>query len=201
MQTAATGTVRSNRKGLPKQCIKAKLRDQEVCERRKGPLLCVSYKDKTRQPNLLSTDATSGYREVTSRRNVVKLKSNIVCIYNKVMGGVDLKDTKLYAYLAERRTMKWSTKVFFSLLGTSVLNAFILYKKNASAPRKLRRHEFIISLVHALVENYRPKRQVKKRRTQEQLREARARLNIIEPPTHAIGRGAVIHKILNCLEL
>lgn len=67
MQIVVTGTVRGNRKGLPKQCIK-------VSERRKGPLLCVSYKDKARHPNVLSTAAKSGYREVTTRRNKVKAK-------------------------------------------------------------------------------------------------------------------------------
>ncbi|KAK3859636.1 hypothetical protein Pcinc_034268 [Petrolisthes cinctipes] len=95
-QTVATGTVRGNRKGLPKQCIKSKLRDQEVSERRKGHLLCVSYKDKNRQPHLLSTVARAGKTQVTTRRNVVKEKPNVVNIYNKVMVGVDLKDTKLY---------------------------------------------------------------------------------------------------------
>ena len=43
---AATGTVRKNGKGPPVDCIKAKLSNQEVCERRSGELLCVSDKDK-----------------------------------------------------------------------------------------------------------------------------------------------------------
>nr|XP_047132650.1 piggyBac transposable element-derived protein 4-like [Hydra vulgaris] len=44
-QTTATGTVRVNRKGLPETCIKSKLKNKEVCQYRKGPLLCVAYQD------------------------------------------------------------------------------------------------------------------------------------------------------------
>ncbi|KAK3788806.1 hypothetical protein RRG08_029253 [Elysia crispata] len=37
-KTTATGTVRTNRKGLPKQMLKENLKKGEVSERRKGPL-------------------------------------------------------------------------------------------------------------------------------------------------------------------
>ncbi|KAK3859634.1 hypothetical protein Pcinc_034266 [Petrolisthes cinctipes] len=194
MKTVATGTVRGNRKGLPKQCIKSKLRDQEVSERRKGPLLCVSYKDKNRQPHLLSTVARAGKTQVTTRRNVVKEKPNVVNIYNKVMVGVDLKDTKLYVYLSERRTMKWSTTFVFAVLGTSVLNAYIVYKANTNAQRPLRRHDSLISLVHALVGDFRPFRG-EKRRSQEEIRAARARQDIL-PPTHDIAQKVRVNNII-----
>ncbi|GFR91433.1 transposase [Elysia marginata] len=57
-QTLATGTVRTNRKGLPKQLLATKLNSQEICERRKGSLLCIAYKDHGKRPVLLSTKAT-----------------------------------------------------------------------------------------------------------------------------------------------
>ncbi|KAL8563930.1 hypothetical protein ACOMHN_059360 [Nucella lapillus] len=66
--TTATGTARSNRKGLPKACIKTKLRSQEVCERRKGELLCVSYQDRSRKVTLLSTAASARYMNTHNAR-------------------------------------------------------------------------------------------------------------------------------------
>ena len=185
---AATGTVRKNGKGPPVDCIKAKLSNQEVCERRSGELLCVSYKDKSKMPILLSTSAKAGHVDVTTKRNVGKRLPEIVATYNKIMGGVDLKDTKLYAYLSERRTMKWTTKTFFSLLGTAILNSYILYQENTSAVPKLRRLDFMIALVHSLVGDFRPKSVSKKRRTKEQLRGAAAQADdvTISPPTHSV---------------
>ncbi|XP_070208070.1 piggyBac transposable element-derived protein 4-like [Littorina saxatilis] len=114
-QTTATGTVRTHRRGLPRDCITRRLRNGEVSERRKGPLLCVAYKDGNRKPVLLSTAATTGYSEHQNRRGNRVQKSNTVLLYNRAMGGVDLGDAQLYMYLAERRTMKWTTKVAFSL--------------------------------------------------------------------------------------
>ena len=130
--TLATGTVRKNRKGLPKTCLSTKLQNQGVCERRKGPLLCTSYKDGSKNPILLSTTCEAGYTDVVTRRNKTVRKPKIVATYNKVMGGVDLKDAKLYAYLSERQTVRWTTKAFLSLLGTAILNSDILYCKHTS---------------------------------------------------------------------
>lgn len=194
-RTLATGTVRTHKKGLPRQCVTSQLGDQQVCERRKGPLLCVAYKDKSRKPTLLSTVAKAGYVEVTNRRGQIMRKPEIVTIYNRVMGGVDSKDTRLYAYLAERRTMKWSTKVFFSLLGHAVLNSYILYKGNTSAVHIRTRHDYMISLVHSLVKDYRLKKSIVIRRTREQIRQARARQDDIRPPMHAVASRPNFHNV------
>lgn len=44
-QTTATGTVHINRKGLPWQAVREKLVNHQVSERRKGPMICVAYRD------------------------------------------------------------------------------------------------------------------------------------------------------------
>lgn len=63
-RTVATGTVRSNRRGLPRQAIQQRMRNQEVVERRRGPVLCVAYQDGRRKPVLLSTCASAGTEQV-----------------------------------------------------------------------------------------------------------------------------------------
>lgn len=165
--TMATGTVRTNRKGLALECAKAKLKNQEVSERRKGPLLCVAYKDKSKQPILLSTKA--GFATLVNRQSEEKNKPKIVNIYIKVMGGVDLKDTRLYAYLSERRTMKWTTKICFSLVGTAILNCYIIYKINTAHRPVKTRYDYMLSVIEALVGRYTPKKIPRHRRTREQM--------------------------------
>ncbi|KAL8617112.1 hypothetical protein ACOMHN_014282 [Nucella lapillus] len=66
--TTATGTVRTHRRGLPRDAIARRLINQQTPERRKGPLLCVAYQDGKRKPVLLSTVARAGFTEVQNRQ-------------------------------------------------------------------------------------------------------------------------------------
>ena len=95
-------------------------------------MLCTSYKDVNKNPVLLVTACEAGYTDVTTKKNKTARKPKVVATCNKVMGGVDLKDAKLYTYLSERKTIKWTTKAFLSLLGTAVLNSYSLYAKHTS---------------------------------------------------------------------
>lgn len=169
--TTATGTVRKNRKGLPLQVVKAKLRNKQVCERRKGNLLCVAYKDGSKQPILLSTQASGGFGQSINSKGVEKNKPKIVILYNKTMGGVDMSDARLYAYLSERRTMKWTKKVVFALIGRALLNAYIIYNENTSDTPKKTRKNFNISVVEDMVGDFRPPKVTRKRRSQAERQE------------------------------
>ena len=192
--TLATGTVRKNRKGLPKTCLSTKLQNQGVCERRKGPLLCTSYKDGSKNLILLSTACNSGYTDVVTKKNKIVKKPKIVATYNKVMGGVDLKDAKLYSYLSERKTMKWTKKAFLSLMGTALLNSYIVYSKNTSG-NVMNRYNYMISVSEALVGNYNPKKKVKIRRTSLEIEASRASPSPIQPPHHNVEQEEIGHKL------
>ncbi|GFO32098.1 PiggyBac transposable element-derived protein 4 [Plakobranchus ocellatus] len=100
------GTVRKNRKGLPSSVKDASLRNKEVCERRKGNLLCAVYKDGSKQPILISTKASAGFTKTTNSKGKQRRVPKIVQCYNKAMGGVDMSDAHLYKYLDECQTMK-----------------------------------------------------------------------------------------------
>ena len=110
------------------------------------------------------------------------------------MGSVDLKDAKLYTYLSERKTMKWTTKAFLSLIGTAALNSYILYSKNTSV-KALTRYYFMISVCEALVGNYMPQKSVKKRRTSREMLAAAAIPVPIQPPSHNVQQEVIEHKI------
>ena len=179
--TSATGTVRKNRKGLPRSVTSAKLANKTVIERRRGNLLCVGYKDNKRQPILLSTHAAGGFATITNSKGKERLLPKIVIAYNKSMGGVDMADSRLYTYLCERRTMKWTNKVLFALIGRAVLNAYVIYKENTNHAQKLSRYIFYVSVVEDMVGNFRPPLKVRQRR-RSRAEIAAARQAPIAPP-------------------
>ena len=179
--TKATGTVRSNRKGLPKAILKKTLPNNTTIERRKGPLLC---SDGGKRPVLLSTAAKGGFVDQRNARGVMKHKPAIVATYNSIMGGVDTTDARLYTYLSERRTMKWTHKLVFNLIGRCVLNAYIIYKEHTS--QRPIRHQFTVECVESLMGNYHPGKTPRKRRRAAAEREEGAgneEMNI-QPPDH-----------------
>ena len=162
--TSATGTVRKNRKGLPRSVTGAKLANKTVIERRRGNLLCVGYKDNKRQPILLSTHAAGGFATSVNSKGKERHLPKVVIAYNSSMGGVDMADARLYTYLCERRTMKWTNKVLFALIGRAVLNAYVIYSENTAQTKKLSRFAFNVSVVEAMVGNFRPPLKVRQRR-------------------------------------
>ena len=185
-QTTATGTVRTNRKGLPKAALKTKLANHQVCERRKGDLLCTVYQDNKKKPVLLSTTAKAGQILTRNARGKEITRPRSVIIYNLSMGGVDVADARLYAYLSERRTMKWTKKLFFAVLGRAILNSFIVYNEHTTRTPKLTRKKYNIVLLEALMGDYRPsKNNFRKRRSNAEIQAAIQPQNVpIQAPDH-----------------
>ncbi|GBL80663.1 hypothetical protein AVEN_225319-1 [Araneus ventricosus] len=53
----------------------------------------------------------------------------VVTIYNKRMGGVDLLDSHLGRYRIRLKAKKWYLMLFYHLLDPGVINSWILYKE------------------------------------------------------------------------
>jgi len=53
---------------------------------------------------------------------------NIVQVYNRHMGGVDLLDSLIGLYRSRLRSKKWYLRIFFHLIDMMVVNAWILYR-------------------------------------------------------------------------
>ena len=165
--TYLTGTLRRNRKELPKG-VKAKIAPGEVLYYRKDSLLTLGYKEKKSQKDsvlLLTTKYRAASERVSARvrrrdirpgdvqagpGRVYRDKPAAVVGYNHFMGGVDQSYMMLYAYLDERRTLKFWKKVMFSLIGRMAVNAYILYLQNTADRRKLTRYEFTVKIVEGL---------------------------------------------------
>lgn len=136
----AVGTLRENRKELPRDSVGKKkelvkkLKRGESLYRQSDNMYCVTWKD-TKNVYMLSTVPTTNASEQVNR--MVKKdgkwtkisidRPNIVGLYNKYMGGVDLADKKIVCYKRQTKSLKWYHKVMWYMVDIAILNAYIVY--------------------------------------------------------------------------
>lgn len=136
----ACGTVRCNRKNFPKDLQQEKLKSGDIRVKFGHGLTALRWKDK-RDVYMLSSMHHPA--EQTASKEIRKPK--IVADYNMNMGYVDLSDRMANSYSVERRTMKWTKKLFFHLLDITVLNSFLLFKGEEN------HRDFRLSLIRSLI--------------------------------------------------
>lgn len=133
-QTGACGTLRVNRKGVPKE-----LKKNESIAMTNGTIQLLKWKDK-RDVHMCTTLHNAEFIDVPGRvdRATGQPIRRPKCIvdYDKHMGAVDRCDQMISYPAFKRRTVKWWKKVFFHLFMMTVLNAYILYKEHCIKLRK-----------------------------------------------------------------
>ncbi|XP_039285495.1 piggyBac transposable element-derived protein 4-like [Nilaparvata lugens] len=152
MDTDLVGTVRKNRKGVPKEFVKKKLARGEtaaLCEE-EGTMLLLKWQDK-RDVLCLSTHHQLGFVDVVRRGKEVQVP-NVIHDYNIFMGGVDRVDQMLSAYPMERKRQKiWYKKQFRHLLNMCIHNAHVIHEKCGGTFSPL---QFRESLFESIVEKH-----------------------------------------------
>lgn len=152
-QTNAVGTVRSNRKCMPKEISQAKLKVGETIEMSCNNLLAMKWHDK-RDVCLLSTmHATANLTDSGKKNrktNEPKLKPECVISYNKNMGGIDRSDQLLACFPVMRRYHKGYRKIFWYILDIALVNSMIIHKK-LSGNKKLGIGDFRINFAEQLL--------------------------------------------------
>ncbi|XP_042866646.1 piggyBac transposable element-derived protein 4-like [Penaeus japonicus] len=148
----ACGTVRANRKWMPKDFPKLKLNKVDVRSTSTG--MCLKWVNM-KPIHVLSTMHTSEMVE-TERLNrhgnkVVKPKA--IIDYNEGMKGVDVGD-QLAASYPTARSLKWYKKVFMYLFDLTMINAFALYKEVGG--EALHQLSFREEVVRGLLREYLP---------------------------------------------
>lgn len=148
--TYCTGTVRSNRTGLPAAVKDARLKHNECIFRRKDQMLCIKWCDK-RMVMLLTTihEADEVPTKRKDRHGNVVYKPTVICDYTKNMRGVDLQDQLIGNYCLNRRTFKWWRKLFFHLVQVCLHNAYVLHRKFAAD--KLPHQVFLLEVAQYLI--------------------------------------------------
>uniref|UniRef100_A0A1B6HG03 Uncharacterized protein n=1 Tax=Homalodisca liturata TaxID=320908 RepID=A0A1B6HG03_9HEMI len=145
-QTHLCGTLRRNRKGIPKDLTKEKIQKGEmICLENDEGVLITKWQDK-REVLMLSTVHKPEYVEIPSKNpdKPSVLKPLVVTAYNKAKVGIDLSDQMSSYSTAVRKTMRWYHKVGEELvLGTSVVNSWLAYNtflKTKKPPNAKKKH-------------------------------------------------------------
>lgn len=129
-QTHLIGTLKKNRKGIPREVTNKKLKSGEYIakENRKG-ITVLSWRDK-RYVLMLSTKHSDSQIEVRNRRGLTKKKPEMIVTYNQGKSPVDQSD-QMTAYQSPlRKTIKWYRKLAFEiLLNTAMVNAWLMFKE------------------------------------------------------------------------
>ena len=151
-RTLLTGTLRSNRKGVPTILKNAKPKE-ECSYFRKGHLLALSWREKKSQKKpclVLTTGISAGMVNHRRRDGSFKELPHPVSMYNQHMGGVDLLDQQVDYVAGERAFHKFWKKCFFAMIDRMAYSAYVLYDRNSPAAGKLSRFDFMSTLVEEL---------------------------------------------------
>jgi hypothetical protein len=156
----ACGTVRANRKDLPKDIVKKTIvkHNFEIAQRQ-NVLFC-SWQD-TKKVNFLSNYHSPSDMGIVRRKNEKKERVEIdapkvVADYNDYMNAVDKLDQKISYYMGALKSNKWWRRVFFYFLQVSMINSYIFAKsKNPSITDKYPKQlSFIEELANCLIGDY-----------------------------------------------
>jgi hypothetical protein len=152
------GTVRKNRKDLPKDLIStaSQLQDQEYTYRQRGELGAIVWKDRRlvylltthTSPSNTSTVQRSSNEGSTIERSVL----TAVVDYNQHKSGVDTIDQLHASYSIGRKSKKWWPRLVWWLIDMCIINAYSLYNQQQQV--KISQLEFRQQLMQQLVEQY-----------------------------------------------
>lgn len=129
-ETHFLGTVRKNRRLLPKKVVETKKlqRGKFIAQENNDGITVLKWKDK-RDVLMLSTKHTDTFTNVKVKGKDVR-KPTVVIDYNKCKASVDMSDQMTAYSTPLRKTVKWYRKLAIELiLNTAVVNAFIMCKE------------------------------------------------------------------------
>ena len=130
-KTYYTGTLMLNRKNFPPEIKNSKIKHLESKYYRSdaGILLCEWKDKKAKKPVVIvSTHATKGESEITTKRGIVLSKPCIIQSYNNAMNGCDRMDQMLSYYnIFNRKTIKWWKRMFMWCLEVCQVNTYIMF--------------------------------------------------------------------------
>ena len=158
-ETFSAGTVRSNRKFLPKSSVpsdKAMKKGDVACFR-SNDIWYVKWMDN--RPVHMLSNYLHAYplSDVKRRKKGSAEKETVSCPdvvvkYNASMGGVDIMDQKKVTYQFDHRSRsKYYLRPVFDLIDISVNNAFIIYDKVSSQEDKLDAKAFRRTVARQLI--------------------------------------------------
>ncbi|XP_035206016.1 piggyBac transposable element-derived protein 4-like [Stegodyphus dumicola] len=132
------GTLRPNRKDLPKELKTKKLKKGDLFAYQRGKMMIMRWRDK-KYVHFISSIHNSEIVKVQNKlKNVEIEKPKIALDYNNTMGGVDRMDQQIGYYdVTQSRQRKYYKKIFCYLLDITIFNAFQLWKKKGGIKNQI----------------------------------------------------------------
>ena len=120
------GTIRSERKEVPKEMKKDKSRPVFTSRFRYSDHLtiCSYVPKKNKSVILLSTGHPIGEISTEERD---RMKPKMILDYNATKCGVDILDKKVKEYSTRRATRRWTMAMFYNFLDIAICNAHVVY--------------------------------------------------------------------------
>lgn len=123
---SAVGTVRKNKRFLPPSFQKGKgIRKFESEFAFQEGAALVAYKSNDKK-HVVALSTMHNDTHVGDDR---KKKPEIIRFYNKTKGGVDTFDYMCHSFSCKRKTRRWPMVVFYNMLDSSAIAAFVMYKE------------------------------------------------------------------------
>lgn len=159
-----TGRVRRTRKHLPPRAKEIKFNVGEKRYFRKDAILLLAFREKQSQSVPVLVVSSKGQptdvqkvKRLSRNRQKIITKPQVIRQYSDYMGGIDTSDMMLYAYLDERKSVKYWKKVVFNVMGRMVLNSYILYKQQCTE-KPMSRYDFMVSIIEYVSDEWLPHR-------------------------------------------
>jgi len=146
-KTYCLGTVRGNRKGMPKMNKKLKKGEVDVVSTDK--LVLERWQDRRLVLMLNSFLPHQMVESISPNPNNTRMKPLSVMVYNKKMGGVDHIDQQLAPYETLRKTIKWYKKLAFHLIDLALYNSHVLFKhyNQVHTDPRLKYKDFLLDII------------------------------------------------------
>lgn len=128
-KTHTTGTLRSNRRGNPKEVTTKKLKRGDHIWRRNKNVYVSKWKDK-RDVLCLTTKNHPKIIPSKNKYGILKNKPAEIVDYNNCMSGIDRSDQMVSYYSSPRKSARWYKKVLYHMLDITTWNSYFIYKKH-----------------------------------------------------------------------
>lgn len=143
------GTIKKNKRELPKAFTNPKFSDRQVGSSMflfHQEITAVSYKPKANKVVTLVSTMHDG-----ASINEVSKKPEIILTYNATKGSVDTFDQMCQNMNCSRKTMRWPLCYFYNMVNIGSINAYVIYLHNCYRAGKeksevLSRMDFMLSL-------------------------------------------------------
>ncbi|CAH2101254.1 unnamed protein product [Euphydryas editha] len=133
----STGTVRKNKREIPKQMLQ--IRNRDVHSSLFGfqkDISLVSYMQKKNKVVLVMS--TLHHDNKIDSTTLEKMKREMITFYNQTKRGVDVVDELCSNYNIARNTKRWPMVILYAAMNLAAINSIIIYKanNNCSLPRR-----------------------------------------------------------------